>query len=124
MQQPAQPTLRYTRNEDGTPVPCPDIMAWHRWMMTADRRVCEDHQEFGESWEVTISTVFLGIDFGFLMSPKPILWETVVFTDGILPDLDLTGRRYTSQEDAIAGHQEICFRVANRLAATLPGRGR
>lgn len=49
--------------------------------------------------EVTVSTVFLGINHQFQDGP-PILWETLVFG----PKDELDGRRYTSREAAIIGH--------------------
>lgn len=54
-----------------------------------------------------VSTVFLGLDHGFgnrnREGYKPVLWETMIFNDN-----DTTQdyqERYTSYEDAVAGHQ-------------------
>jgi len=50
-----------------------------------------------------ISTVFLGMEYGYLYD-KPILFETMVFDiDGEDIDMD----RYTTLEDAIKGHEKM-----------------
>lgn len=53
--------------------------------------------------EVVISTVFLGIDHNILNSSSnvPVLWETMIFNG----EHDGYQERYTSHEDALAGHQ-------------------
>lgn len=51
-----------------------------------------------------VSTVFLRIDHGIGLQKAPVLWETMVFDDdGEVSEC----RRYTSQADAIRGHDEI-----------------
>jgi hypothetical protein len=67
--------------------------------------------------EILISTVFLGINHSFGGS-KPVLWETM----GFMPSH--TGRdtiedsedRYTSLEEALAGHKRIARQVFRRWA--------
>ena len=51
--------------------------------------------------EVRVSTVFLGLDHSW-RSDKPVLWETMIF--GGKHD-QAYQERYSSYEDAIAGHQ-------------------
>lgn len=53
--------------------------------------------------DLFISTVFLGLDMG-IGRGAPVLWETMVFKDGDSIDCE----RYTSHEDAVKGHEEMC----------------
>jgi hypothetical protein len=56
---------------------------------------------------VEISTVFLGFDHGFGMSPHPILFETMVFGG----PLDTHAERWTNEVAALAGHDQWVERV-------------
>ena len=59
--------------------------------------------------DVRVSTVFLCMDHGRLFdddgqpieNPVPVLWETMIFGG----EHDQYQERYTSHEDALAGHQ-------------------
>lgn len=65
----------YILDENGNPVAV-DIMTCARWNNdTANRRVAEDEI----SDDVTVSTVFLGLDHSFGSGGPPVLWETMVF---------------------------------------------
>ena len=59
-----------------SPVLEPDLLTWAEWMQTGDRIVAKT--EIGAS---IVSTVFLGIDHQWGIGP-PLLFETMVFTDG------------------------------------------
>lgn len=87
----------YKLARDGrTPVPCdPDEFA--RWLHGADRVVACTTTP---SWEV--STVFLGIPAGAPHDP-PYLWESMIFVKG----KDCERQRYTSYDDAAAGHTAL-----------------
>jgi hypothetical protein len=50
-----------------------------------------------------VSTVWLGLDHNFGDGP-PLIFETMIFGDG---SLDLTCRRYITEEQALAGHKEM-----------------
>lgn len=122
---------RYILNEDGEPVPEPDLLAWGRWLETADRQLAEDFVG-----AVRVSTVFLGIDHRFHGEGPPIVWETMVFGAPepmvllgrermLSPDMgetfdSLGQRRYASRAAALAGHAEALAAV-HRLAALLSG---
>lgn len=62
-----------------TPVPC-DVHEWAQWL--------EHNQEARRVNNTTllglvqVSTVFLGLDHGWGMSPRPVLFETMAFWDG------------------------------------------
>jgi hypothetical protein len=84
----------YTLNEDHQPK-----------LVTNINEIC-DHEKFRVGltkilW-ITVSTVFLGIDHRFDLSPgtKPILWETMIFGG----KHDQYQQRYTSEADAKNGH--------------------
>ena len=59
-----------------------------------------------------VSTVFLGIDHSFGEGP-PILWETMIF-DG---PHDQFQERYTSKEEAIAGHERAMLLARMEVAS-------
>lgn len=63
-----------------TPVPEPDLGVWAHWFETEDRVVFQ--AEVGAS---IVSTVFLGVDYQFDDGP-PLLFETMIFTDGEAED--------------------------------------
>lgn len=76
-------------------VPCDDVMEWARRLGDSDaRRVALDLVG-----DVTVSTVFLGIDHSFRNGP-PILFETMVFGG----PLDEAMERYSTWDAAEAGH--------------------
>jgi hypothetical protein len=106
--------------DDGhTPMPCDDLVAWSRWFGRADRTVAYTQQ--GDVW---VSTVFLGLDHGFGRKGPPVLFETMTFRgtttvdigarQRVIPDAsdgDREMERYSTWDDALAGHAAICRRV-------------
>lgn len=61
--------------------------------------------------KMTVSTVFLGLDHNFdldkdtsLLDYKPVLFETMVFSD---QGEDLFQARYSSYEEAMKGHRRV-----------------
>jgi hypothetical protein len=84
---------------DGKAVPC-DMLAWGELMAGADRHIklTKLTDEYGQ--EITVSTVFLGLDHRMGGSGPPVLWETMVF--GGLEDG--WQDRYTDPDAAIASH--------------------
>lgn len=64
-----------------SPVIEPDALKWARWFETADRKVA-----LTEVGPHTISTVFLGLDHNFMGKGPPLLFETMVFSDGEATD--------------------------------------
>lgn len=84
----------YILNAAGDPIPEPDLMTWARWFETADRTVARDELP----GDVTVSTVFLGINHGFGRGLQ--LFETMIFGG----PLDETQDRYATRQAAINGH--------------------
>ena len=64
--------------------------------------------------DVNVSTVFLMIDHGYGVrdESKPVVFETMVFGG----ELDQDGERYTSYEDAMAGHKRWVHKVRGEWA--------
>lgn len=61
--------------------------------------------------KVLVSTVFLAMDHSWGDGP-PVLWETMVFGG----PLDMYQDRYSSEEDARAGHERVVAEVRDALA--------
>jgi hypothetical protein len=89
-----------------TPVPTEDVIAWGKWFEGADRHVA--YTTLGSG--VFISTVFVGLDQAWWSSGPPLFFETMVF-DPSKPRfeqwLEEYTRRYTTWEEAEAGHTEV-----------------
>lgn len=94
-----------------TPVKEPDMLKWGEWMQKNDRHVRKTtgtvklHSK--KMGEVTISTVFLGLDHNFSGSGDPILFETMVFSGLLNGQMD----RCSSWEAAEKMHELMCQRV-------------
>ncbi len=82
--------------KDRKAVPVKDVLEWARWFETADRKVALTQVADG----ISVSTVFLGLDHSFMPDAPPLIFETMVFGG----PLDANEDRYTTWEDAEAGH--------------------
>lgn len=99
---------RYLLDEHGEPYPEPDLYKWAS-QLDGLRRVAVDYLP-----GVTISTVFLGLDHSFNFSgvpSRPLLWETMIF-GGKFDDFQ---ERYSSQKEALVGHQWAVLRAMSGL---------
>ncbi len=94
---------QFILNDEGNPVPEPDLILWGLSLSGPGTRVGEDH--IGKS---RISTVFLGLDHNFTRHGPPILWETMVFGGVLDEELD---RCSGTREQAEAMHAEMVKRV-------------
>lgn len=61
--------------------------------------------------DIKVSTVFLCMDHAWIGEPGPVLWETMIFGG----EHDGYQERYTSHEDALAGHQRALNLVNSSL---------
>jgi len=86
-----------------TPVPC-DLMTWAKTWGGVDK-IVEKTKNDG----VEVSTVFLGLDHRFDPDGPPMLFETMVF--GGSDEQDEICERYSTWEEAEAGHARICVAV-------------
>lgn len=89
-----------------------DALAWERWQAdhSPDRRVALDYVE-----GVMVSTVFLGLDHRMPGDRKPVLFETLVRGEG--SPLDQECERYSTWEEAEAGHREMVQRMVEAMRA-------
>jgi hypothetical protein len=83
--------------------PIADVLEWARLFETMDRRVALDDVVCGDG-SVRISTVFLGLDHNWDGGP-PLIFETMCF--GGPPPVDQWQTRYSTEEQARAGHQKV-----------------
>jgi len=113
----------YILNEQGEPVPEPDMLKWGRWFQSAERHVGDTY--FGD---INVSTVFLGIYHVSKETGKDnMLYETMVFADDAtlarLIELSETDdrsimamffgsfdiqKRYATRAEAVQGHKNMC----------------
>ena len=84
-----------------------DLMTWARWFESnrEQKRVALD--QIGES---KVSTVFLGLDHSSGDGP-PLLFETMTFGGALSDECE----RYTTWDEAVAGHAAMCERVRASL---------
>jgi hypothetical protein len=99
---------KYVLDDDGNPLEIDDVLIWGRWFETHDRHVALDVVE-----GCKVSTVFLGLDHSFGSGP-PVLWETMIFSGEGGP-MDQAQWRYTSLEDARAGHAAALAELKHQL---------
>lgn len=85
----------------------PDLIKWGKWFKTANRTVAKTKI----NKNVTVSTVFLGIDHSFSVNEDAQLFETMVF-GGDFSDCQM---RYTTWDEAERGHQLAVQLVTGRL---------
>jgi hypothetical protein len=105
--------MKYILDEHGEPLACEDIMQWGNWFEGSDRRVALTVlNEKGGEPVYMVSTVFLGVDYGWGNS-IPIFWETMVFkgSEGLWFD-----RCGGSREQAEAMHESVCRKVLDKAA--------
>lgn len=92
----------------GNPISADD---WTRLTMNRDyKRVASTIIPESSIW---VSTVWLGLDHGW--GDAPIIFETMVF--GNVDELE---DRYSTEEDALAGHVAIVRRLLGPAARNLP----
>ncbi len=113
--------IHWILDEENEPVALEDdqVVDWARWMSANQerRRVALDVL-MGKDGPTTVSTVFLGIDYGFGQGP-PVLWETAVFGPRKTDIVD----RYTSWDDAKVGHAMAVIGVRKHESAGEVGDG-
>lgn len=81
--------------------PVDDVHEWARQFEDSDRIISQDYVG-----AIKVSTVFLGLDHRILGGP-PMLFETMLFGEDA-PEFET---RYSTYEQAAAGHVEIVKRL-------------
>jgi hypothetical protein len=82
-------------------VPVDDVMIWAEWLERAERRIALD-----EVAGAVISTVFLGVNPQWGDGP-PLVFETLVSGGQLDGEMD----RYSTWDEAAAGHVAMCVKV-------------
>ena len=98
---------KYILDSNQDPVAETDLFVWAEWFERASRNRERTVQktELGNS---VVSTVFLGLDHSFGDdSGIPILYETLVFGGALADEM----QRYSTKEQALEGHRQMCNRV-------------
>jgi hypothetical protein len=98
--------MLYVLDEHGNPRREDDVHAWSAWHSKDEQRRSVRRDTFErDGRDITVSTVFLGIDHSF-GDGQPVLWETMVFG---LDDDDHDDHQYrfTSRDEAVAVHERI-----------------
>jgi hypothetical protein len=104
---------RYVLDPDGNPRLEPDLLTWAMWFERADRHIA--YTELGQG--VKVSTIFIGLDYGWDEAGPPILWETMVLGS----TLDRQMMRWATREQALAGHAEMVEKVKSSMAGHKEG---
>ena len=96
---------KYILDEEGQVQAEPDLLKWGMWYEHAHESKGKDSLIVQQDHigEVLVSTVFLALDQRFPTIPgPPVLWETMILGG----EHDGWQERYTSRDEALAGHQE------------------
>jgi hypothetical protein len=91
--------------KDKVPIPIEDIREWARQFDDDQRLVQRD--EYGD---ITVSTVFLGIDHSF-GEGRPLLFETMIFGG----EHDGYQTRCSTWDEAVEQHKIACVIVSNSI---------
>ena len=105
---------QYIREPSGQIVACDDVLKVAKWFEDEDnRRIALSAVPYGEDSKegILISTVFLCIDHNLTGEGEPILFETLAS----FPDDFEIMRRYTTEAEALKGHDEVVAEVQERL---------
>lgn len=90
--------LYYVLDVNHRPVPA-TLHEWGIFFENLENRLVNWTQVTSQ---ITVSTVFLGVDYRYFGKGPPLLFETLIFGGG---PLDQMCWRYLSWDDAEAGHQ-------------------
>ena len=110
--------MAHTYNRQGEPI---DIYEFARLM----EDMAYVHVGMAAVGDLTISTVWMGINHNFTFEGPPIIFETMIFGpreegapfDEDLDDLVGMQWRYPSEEAALAGHDQAVALVRERVTA-------
>jgi len=93
---------RYYKLEGHTPVVCSNALEWAQWFESVKEERIVAKTKIGD---IEVSTVFLGLDHSY--NGKPLLFETMIFGGPLDQEMD----RYTTWDEAVAGHAVMVERV-------------
>jgi len=95
--------------KDGKVVPA-TLLQWGKFLQNNERRVI--FTMIGR--RVHVSTIFIGLDHRWNNRGAPLIYETMIFAEG-LKDLDAETFRYSTRAQAIRGHKIAIERVREFL---------
>ena len=90
---------------DGHEPVATELMAWSKWF---EANVTKRHVADEMVGDVRVSTVFLGVDHQYMDGGPPLLFETMIFRDGVADDLM---ERCSTWDEALAQHAQVVERV-------------
>ena len=90
--------VHYILDADHRPVEV-SLIEWATWFDDIKNRLVNYTQITSQ---ISVSTVFIGLDHRFLGKGPPLLFETMIF--GGPEEIDQYQRRYSSWDDAQTGH--------------------
>ena len=101
---------KFILDDDDNPVPCYDLLEWGMWM-EENRPYLRLSKTMIQAYpKIYVSTVFLGLNHSYCFDVppiKPVLWESMVFGGAMHHEQE----RYSSKEEAIAGHLRLVDEV-------------
>jgi len=97
--------------EGHKPVPIEDVIKWAKWLEANNDLTRVNRTRFLADGiirreDITISTVFLGLDYSFGEGP-PLLFETMIFGG----EHDQYQKRYVTWDEAEEGHKKAVAMV-------------
>jgi hypothetical protein len=98
-------------DRQGRPI---DVTKWTRLFEDADTKIVAKTQV----GDAEVSTVWMGLDHGFGDGP-PLIFETLVFGGPLDDEME----RYSTEEQALAGHEDMVQRVRYARSATFADDG-
>jgi len=102
--------------EGHEPVLVEDLAEWARWFEAADRVVAQDFVDDAE-----VATYFLGLDVQMHEGGRPLLFETQIISPWDV--YNRLGRRYSSWDEAAAGHALVVEAVRKVGRVVAEGNG-
>lgn len=110
--------FQYLLDADGNPYPAPDTPAGQLeavlLLQNIARRQVASTELGVDGHQVHLSTVFLVFNHAFEAGAPPILYESMLFVDGV--NISGSQRRYETQALAEVGHQAILDQVREIVA--------
>lgn len=109
--------MNYRLDKNKNPVLVNDIIEWAKVYEYENRKVrCTEIKKYN----VKISTVFLGTDYGFSIrgGHTPVLFETMIFWSED-QELDQFQDRYCLWNQAVEGHREVVRMVIKNIRGQL-----
>ena len=101
----------YVLDEDNNPVRERDLVRWRRVFGEQNNTIKYSTVLFITGGAANLSTIFLGLDYSTNDTGLPILYETRVFGGA----LSMQGQRYSTLQEALDGHNEMCGLVQESL---------